>query len=128
MNLEQLLKFYMRFPSFSGVELVDVNQIGNFGDAPLHLAASRGELQELEILIRNGADLNLPGEHEFTALHLAILRGHVEVVRFLIEAGADFTVCNDDGRTPLDFAKTCTYIEPREDQLKILALLEAASD
>ncbi len=124
MNLDQLLKFYMEFPSFSGVVLGDVNQIGNFGDRPLHLAASRGELQELEILIRHGADPNLPGEHDFTALHLAILMGRLEAVRFLIGAGADLTLCNDDGFTPLAYAKACMDIDPPEGRLEILKLLE----
>lgn len=33
-------------PEFLDIELKDVNQSGNFGNTPLHVACSRGDMEE----------------------------------------------------------------------------------
>lgn len=124
-SLKNLLDEYMRFPSFAGIHLVDVNQPGNFGDRPIHLAASRGNVSELNTLIRNGADVNLPGEHEYSAMHLAVLRGNYDAVRLLVKAGADLSAKNDDAETPFDLANICIDINKPEERRQILRFLEA---
>lgn len=125
MEIEDLLREYMEFPNFDGIHLVDVNQRGNFGDRPIHLAASRGNVSELNTLIRSGADINLPGEHAFSAIHLAVLRGNYEAVRVLVRAGANLSAKTDDGETPLDLARTCQEINKPDERRNILLFLEA---
>ena len=56
----------------------------------LHLAAVRGHLDVVQLLLRYGADANArdAGDNA-TPLHFAAGAGHVDIVRLLLEAGAD---------------------------------------
>jgi uncharacterized protein len=92
-------------PAFCGVELKDVNQVGNFGERPLHVASTRGIIEEIAALIEAGAEVNAPGELGNTPLHEAVGQGHVEAIRFLLDHGACPATENEDGLTPLDIAK-----------------------
>ena len=57
---------------------------------PLHLAARRGELAEVErILSTSSADLESKDEHGLTPLMVASVIGHLEVVQALARAGAE---------------------------------------
>jgi uncharacterized protein len=58
-------------PAFSEVPLRDVNQVGNFGERPLHVASTRGSIEEIAALIEGGAEINAPGELGNTPLHEA---------------------------------------------------------
>lgn len=46
---------------FVGLPLDDVRQRGNFGDCPIHVAAVRGDVDELTALIEGGSDVNARG-------------------------------------------------------------------
>jgi ankyrin repeat protein len=98
-------------PAFCGVELKDVNQVGNFGVRPLHVASTRGIIEEIAALIEAGAEVNAPGEFGNTALHEAVGQGHVEAIRFLLDRGACPATENEDGLTPLDIAKLSKRFE-----------------
>jgi ankyrin repeat protein len=104
-------------PSFADVPLRDVNQVGRFGDRPLHIACVRGNMQEVVALIDGGADLNAKGELGNTPLDEAIGQGHIEVVRFLLQRGASPSQKNELGATPLDEAK----LKMRSDIAQLLA-------
>ncbi|KAM6939329.1 CARD- and ANK-domain containing inflammasome adapter protein [Lycodopsis pacificus] len=54
----------------------------------LHVAAERGHLSAIELLIRKGARLDLQDKKGHTALHRAAGRGHAEAVGALAQAGA----------------------------------------
>lgn len=124
MKLDELFKFYMGFPSFINTKLFDVNQKGDFGETPIEIAASRGSLSELELLINNHADINIHGEHGYTALHSAIEQGHKYIVAYLIKNGANISLTNDDGLTALDLAKVSLEIEESSERKEILKMLE----
>jgi ankyrin repeat protein len=58
---------------------------------PLHLAAVKGNVDLLNILLDAGADLSLKNEWNRTAVHRAFFYGHQEAANFLIDrAGPDF--------------------------------------
>jgi len=50
-ELSKLLELYGDLPEFVEVPALDVKTIGNFGNTPLHVAAARGVLAEVQVLI-----------------------------------------------------------------------------
>jgi ankyrin repeat protein len=71
---------------------------GGEWDVPLmHLAADRGHLDCIDLLLRRGFDVNLRDRLDHaSALHWAAQGGHLNVVKRLVEAGADIEGGGDD--------------------------------
>ena len=62
----------------------DVNVKDTYGQTPLHLAASKGQIKVIRCLIENGANVNVTQETTgSTPLHRAASNGQVEVVKCL---------------------------------------------
>lgn len=79
----------------------EINQKGHAGDTPLVVAAWRGNLQIVKLLVEHGADVNAGRETGGrTPLLEAAGQGHAEVVEFLIAKGADVNA-RGMGLTPL---------------------------
>lgn len=106
MNFNDVLKRYIEenLPEFVCLTLSEVNQVGNFGNTPLHVACTRGIVEEVEALIKADANVNAIGEHDSTPLHDAAEQGHILVVKLLLSHGASVNLKNEFGRTPLDIA------------------------
>lgn len=84
---------------------VSLNEYDENGLGPIHWAADRGHSHILEVLLQNGADVNLvDNEGGQTALHYAISCGHVECVKILKKYGADATIKDFDETTCHDLA------------------------
>eukprot|EP01098_Paradermamoeba_levis_P011033 TRINITY_DN467_c0_g3_i1.p1 TRINITY_DN467_c0_g3~~TRINITY_DN467_c0_g3_i1.p1 ORF type:complete len:148 (-),score=32.08 TRINITY_DN467_c0_g3_i1:111-554(-) len=66
----------------------------------LSVACERGELQKVEQLVSEGADVNWKGSHAITPLHHAASNGRRSVAEFLISKGAEVEPI-DGGCTPL---------------------------
>ena len=65
-------------------------------------AADTGNLEQVTLLVEQGADINqVGGGYEGTALDIAAYKGHLEVVRYLVEQGADIEKTDRRGWTPL---------------------------
>ena len=73
---------------------------------PLRDTVKRGDPEEIEKLIAQGADIHGPGEAKRTPLLLvAVKRGHVDAVRLLLDKGADVSETTlMMGYTPLQIA------------------------
>ncbi len=76
------------------------------GSTALYRAAVAGETGLAELLLRAGADPNLPsgGESEGTPLCAASCWGYAGIVRALLAHGADPNLPEDDAWTPLRWA------------------------
>mmetsp|Transcript_22576 Transcript_22576/g.51034 ORF Transcript_22576/g.51034 Transcript_22576/m.51034 type:complete len:133 (-) Transcript_22576:264-662(-) len=74
-------------------------------DVCLHVAANKGHVQIVSLLLDHKADVNRQNKLGSTALHCAAGYGLVEVVQRLLEAGAVKTVRDLEGKTPCDLAK-----------------------
>ena len=85
--------------------LTDVNQIGTFGNRPIHLASYRGDLGDIQALVEAGADVDACGDLGRTPLHDAVTGGHLDAVRLLLERGASPDVRDELGETPIDLAR-----------------------
>jgi ankyrin repeat protein len=76
------------------------------GKTALHLAASEGNEELVDMLLRHRADVRKPTKYGSTPLHWAVW-GECEnkkVVQLLLWYQADVTVQDHDGRTALDWA------------------------
>jgi len=79
------------------------------GLTPLHWAA---KTEIAEVLIKNGADLNVRGSHAgWTPLHHAVSFNRLGIVRVLVRNGADVNVVAKDGKTALDIAEGAGHRE-----------------
>lgn len=57
------------------------------GRTPLHLAANKGHLSVVQILLKAGCDLDVQDDGDQTALHRATVVGNTEVIAALIQEG-----------------------------------------
>ncbi len=95
-EIEQLIKKGVSVNSKS-------NDDGNTG---LHWAASFGWKEMAELLISNGADVNLKNMEGNTPLHWASGQGKTEIVKILISNGADINIKGKSNWTPLRWAES----------------------
>mgnify|MGYP001952137090 FL=1 len=116
-EVSRLLAEYSSLPEFSGLECASADSLSLFGDRPVHIAASRGDINEIRLILDAGADINCKGEHGYTALHNAVAQGHRAAVEYLLTQGADPDSVNDDGVSAAQLAKLL-------DEGEILHLLE----
>lgn len=105
-------------------ELADVNQVSLFGDYPLHVAAVRGSVEDINILVDHGANINAKGEYDMTPLHHAAEHGHPEAVRTLLEKGADANLEDDHKCTPVELALLCNEDDQTGEYKKIIEYLK----
>jgi ankyrin repeat protein len=71
----------------------------------MHYAAGEDYMEIVELLIANGADVNVKGENGWTPLHEAVREDQKEVVKLLITKGAGVNPKTNSGETPLDVAE-----------------------
>ena len=67
----------------------------------LAVAAKNGDLQDVEIAIGKGADINKTSKSGETPLFKASSYDHADIVNALIAAGADVNIQKNDGMTAL---------------------------
>lgn len=73
--------------------------------AALHAAAAINGTAPVELLLRAGADPNLPQQGGFVPLHTAASNGNAAIAGLLLLFGADPARRNDAGNTPADLAR-----------------------
>ena len=115
-KLAGIIKKYRHYPNFLGVEIVDVNQPGSIDDTMLHIAAWKGELPDVEVLIACVAKVNAIGDIGNTPLHGAAAKGHLAVAKALLSNGADRSIKNEFGETAADWALNARH----DDMVKLL--------
>ena len=70
----------------------------------LMLAAHKGNLELVKLLISNGAGLNRKDYLGFTPLMFAAEAGHKAIVKLLLKEGADRTMHSQEDKSALDYA------------------------
>ncbi|XP_053669720.1 ankyrin repeat domain-containing protein 12 [Anopheles nili] len=74
------------------------------GFTPLHLAVIQGNLQLVNLLLANGADVNALDNEGHSVVHWATVCGEVEALRAVLTAGADVSTPDINGGSPLHYA------------------------
>ncbi len=76
-----------------------------YGDTVLHTASMTGvPVEQLRVLVSNGADINARNKDGISPLALAIENNIPEHIRFYAENGADINSMDTNGNTPLILA------------------------
>lgn len=84
---------------------VDVNEKNYAGITPLTIAAEKGNMEIIRMLVEDGkAIVNDPSSYGVTPLIAAAAAGNEEVVSYLVEHGADVSLKDDLGKTALIYA------------------------
>ena len=68
------------------------SNVGDNGEAPLHLAAALGQDRIVAVLLRQGADADALDGNGRTPLHLAVERGHLCTVKAILAANPDTSI------------------------------------
>lgn len=83
----------------------DANARDRWGVPALAIAAGRGDLETLHLLLAHSGDPNLASTVGNTPLMIAAARSRLEVARALLAAGADPAAHNDWGLNASDWAQ-----------------------
>ena len=84
---------------------ISVNELATTARrSPLWIACNNNHFDVVEILLANGANVELSDSHGSTPLLAASEEGHADIVRKLLQCGARRDVADVDGDTPLSLA------------------------
>ncbi len=79
----------------------DIDALNNAGESALMIAAIKGDVADLKLLLARGAKVNLPG---WSPLHYAATGGSAAIIRLLLSKGARLEARSPNGSTPLMMA------------------------
>ena len=99
-----IVRKYGSHPEFLGIEIGEPNQKGAVDDTLLHLAARTGAIEDIDVLVSCGANINAIGDLGNTPLHQAALCGQLDSAKTLVRLGAQLAIKNEFGQTAVDVA------------------------
>ncbi|KAM3718779.1 Protein phosphatase 1 regulatory subunit 12A [Dirofilaria immitis] len=83
-----------------------------FTDEDIFLSAClSGDLEEVQTLLNDGANINTTTVDGLTALHQAVIDGKPKMVQFLVKHGANVNAQDNEGWTPLHAAACCGNVD-----------------
>ncbi len=103
-EIDELLQKYSYLVNYESDDpstpIDPLTYVDSNGDYLLHIAAQRGDLRTVELLIMAGLDVNQIGDMGCTALHYAKMNKHDDIADFLLNHGASGSIRNDFGQLP----------------------------
>ena len=92
-------------------EGVDINAAAYFDEAPVIKIANNAvtlsaNIEQLQFLVKNGADLNIKNSQSYTPLMLAVIKNNIDMVLALLDAGADTSITDNKGRTAKEIGQS----------------------
>jgi uncharacterized protein len=79
----------------------DSEQLDREGRTSLHYASAQGDADQVDLLIRQGADVNGADRGGWTPLHFAAQATSSAAILRLVDAGAEVDPVDSHGNTPL---------------------------
>jgi ankyrin repeat protein len=94
----------------------DANLCGDNNKTILMYSVWVGDMNTVELLIKQGANINAQDESGKTALMLALYKKYNDISLYLINQGADLELISDDNQTALSLVG----VQNKDDLLKAL--------
>ena len=112
---EALIDKIQSLPDFESVDFQDINSTNSESENALHVAVRWKDTEAVQLLIKEGININQPGDLGHTPLHEACSSGSMEIAKILVEAGADLFALTegDSAFTLARFSKhdeICDYL------------------
>ena len=118
--LKKLLDIYPGFVNDIDYLYLPVGNVGMIAkDTPLQYACLKGHLEAAKLLIRYGANVNVPSKTRRPPLAEAVYSGNLELVEYLLQVGANPMAIDPDGRNALFVAAKRGHLEILEKLLSI---------
>ncbi len=92
------------------IDRAEMNRVEN-GMTPIMLAASKGNVEMIDLLYTQGADPNKRGSMQRTALQYATEKNHYEAAKRLLSYGADIDAYDNGRLTPVTMAANRGHTE-----------------
>ncbi len=96
------VKKYLKKPLFGICADINYRKHSDFNDTPLHVAVKKGYKEIVELLINNGAIINIINDQGYTPLFSSFK--YVEIVELLLKNGAEINIRAYENQTPLFYA------------------------
>jgi hypothetical protein len=103
-KLQALIDKIRSLPEFETVDFQDINSTNHEGENALHVAVRWNDTEAVQLLIKEGININQPGDLGHTPLHEACSSGNMEIVKILVEAGVDLFALTE-GNPPFTLAR-----------------------
>ncbi len=87
--------------------------------SPLHTAIGKGQTDIVELLLQNGADVDMPGLWGQTALHQAAKQNNRLVCQKVVQCGAEIYAEDYDGKKPIHSA-SMSFVSSRTGNIDAL--------
>lgn len=101
MPKEKVRELYVLLISYKA----DLTKKDTYGDSVLHIATMmKVSIDELSILINNGADIDARNKDGVTSLLIAVQQNEIKSVKFLTTSGANIHTKDTNGNSPLSIA------------------------
>ena len=84
----------------------NLNETDMHGEAPLHRAALKGNVESAKLLLEWGAEVDaLSVRHESPLMYACKGKQNIDMIQLLIKHKANINLVNDEGETPLDICR-----------------------
>jgi ankyrin repeat protein len=80
---------------------IDIDALNQAGESALMMAALKGDLTGVQLLLKHGAQVNQSG---WSAIHYAVTGPEPSIAALLLQNGADIDAASPNGSTPLMMA------------------------
>ncbi|KAF8417411.1 ankyrin repeat-containing domain protein [Tirmania nivea] len=90
---------------------ISIDAENSYGETALHVAAAKGHIGRVKVLIEKGATIDAITKNDWTALHVASRNGHIEVMKVLLDRGANIDATDKDNWTALHLAAESSHME-----------------
>lgn len=133
LSLNEAILLGYRDQILENLEVIeDINQTDEDGKTAVYCAVSKQDIETLQLLIDNNADINAGQTNWLTPLILALTIADNEIVKMLIDSGADVNLGSYDGysfQSPLRKAmgnSSSSNLQPNIEAIRYL--IEAGAD